>query len=88
MLGSLEDADDALQDALLRAWRSLGRFQRRSSIRTWLYKIATNSCLQLVERRPARRLSPAHGPSAPPHTPPGTPLPETVWIEPYPDAEL
>jgi RNA polymerase sigma-70 factor (ECF subfamily) len=88
MLGSLEDADDALQDALLRAWRGLGRFQRRSSIRTWLYKIATNSCLQLVERRPARRLSPGHGPSAPPHTPPGTPLPETVWIEPYPDAEL
>src|SRR5881396_1298790 len=54
MLGSLEDADDALQDALLRAWRGLPRFEQRSSIRTWLYRIATNSCLQKVARRPRR----------------------------------
>jgi RNA polymerase sigma-70 factor (ECF subfamily) len=88
MLGSLEDADDALQEALLRAWRGLGHFERRSSIRTWLYKIATNSCLQLVARRPRRRLSFRHGPAAAPHTPPGEPLSESVWIEPYPDASL
>jgi RNA polymerase sigma-70 factor, ECF subfamily len=88
MLGSLEDADDALQEALLRAWRGLGRFERRSSIRTWLYKIATNCCLQLVARRPKRRLPSGHGPAAAPHTPPGEPLSETVWLEPYPDESL
>jgi RNA polymerase sigma-70 factor, ECF subfamily len=88
MLGSLEDADDALQEALLRAWRGLGRFERRSSIRTWLYKIATNSCLQLVARRPRRRLPSGHGPAVAPHTPPGEPLSESVWIEPYPDESL
>jgi RNA polymerase sigma-70 factor (ECF subfamily) len=88
MLGSLEDADDALQEALLRAWRGLGRFERRSSIRTWLYRIATNSCLQLLARRPKRRLSSAHGPAAAPHTQPGEPLHESVWIEPYPDESL
>jgi RNA polymerase sigma-70 factor (ECF subfamily) len=88
MLGSVEDADDALQEALLRAWRGLRRFERRSSIRTWLYKIATNSCLQLVARRPRRRLSPDHAPAAAAHTPPGEPLSESVWIEPYPDEPL
>jgi len=86
MLGSLDDADDALQDALLGAWRGLERFQLRSSIRTWLYRIATNSSLQLIERRPARRLS--HAAAAAPHTPPGGPLPESVWIEPYPDEPM
>jgi RNA polymerase sigma-70 factor, ECF subfamily len=88
MLGSLEDADDALQEALLRAWRAVGRFERRSSVRTWLYKIATNCCLQLLARRPRRRLSPSHAPAAAPHTPPGEPLSESVWIEPFPDDPL
>jgi RNA polymerase sigma-70 factor, ECF subfamily len=88
MLGSLEDADDALQETLLRAWRGLDRFQRRSTIRTWLYKIATNSCLQLVARRPKRRLSSGHGPAAALYTPPGEPLSDSVWIEPYPDESL
>jgi RNA polymerase sigma-70 factor, ECF subfamily len=88
MLGSLEDADDALQEALLRAWRGLRRFERRSSLRTWLYKIATNSCLQLAERRPRRRLSSDHGPAAAPQTAPGEPLSESVWIEPFPDESL
>src|SRR5919106_5824145 len=52
MLGSLHDAEDALQDAFLRAWRGLSGFEGRSSVRTWLYRIATNACLDLLERRP------------------------------------
>src|SRR2546428_3809194 len=54
MLGSVADAEDALQEALLRAWRGLPRFEGRSSLRSWLYKIATNACLKAIERRPKR----------------------------------
>jgi RNA polymerase sigma-70 factor (ECF subfamily) len=85
MLGSLEDADDAMQDALLRAWRGIGRFQGRSSLRTWLYTIATNACLQLVRRRPGRVLPREHGPSAGTKATGEPPLAETVWIEAYPE---
>jgi RNA polymerase sigma factor (sigma-70 family) len=88
MLGSLDDADDARQDAMLRAWRGLKGFEARSSVRTWLYKIATNCCLQHVARRPRRQLSSGHAPAATPHTPPGEPLSESVWIEPYTDEWL
>src|SRR3712207_5174834 len=56
MLGSVHDAEDALQDALLRAWRGLPRFEGRSSLRSWLYRIATNACLDIVARRPKRVL--------------------------------
>src|SRR5437667_10375960 len=56
MLGSVHDAEDALQDALLRAWRGLPRFEGRSSPRSWLYKIATNSCLDVAAKRPKRVL--------------------------------
>ena len=54
MLGSYADAEDALQETLLRAWRSLARFEGRSSFRSWLYRIATNACLRAIERRPKR----------------------------------
>jgi len=84
MLGSLEDADDAMQDVLLRAWRGIGRFQGRSSLRTWLYTIATNACLQLVRRRPGRVLPRDLGPSSGTGSTGGVPLAETVWIEAYP----
>jgi RNA polymerase sigma-70 factor, ECF subfamily len=83
MLGSVHDADDALQDALLRAWRGLPRFQGRSSLRAWLYRIATNACLDVIARRPKRVLPIDYGPGAELHQAPGEPLAETVWLEPY-----
>src|SRR3954453_7975023 len=79
MLGSVQDAEDALQDALLRAWRALDRFEGRSSPRSWLYRIATNACLDALARRPAKRELPIDlDPDAAPFT-------ETVWLEPCPD---
>jgi RNA polymerase sigma-70 factor (ECF subfamily) len=86
MLGSVHDAEDALQDAMLRAWRGYGQFEGRSSLRSWLYRIATNSCLRLIERRPKRVLPIDYGPAADAHDDPAAPLVESVWIEPYPDA--
>ena len=88
MLGSVPDAEDALQEALLRAWRGLPGFEGRSSLRSWLYRIATNACLKAIERRPKRVLPVDFGPAADPHDRPGEPLVESVWIEPYPDAAL
>jgi RNA polymerase sigma-70 factor (ECF subfamily) len=88
MLGSPDDADDAMQEALLRAWRGLAGFQGRSSIGTWLYRIATNTCLQLLKQRPRRLLTSDHAPPAAAHTPPGAPLTESVFVEPYPDVQL
>src|SRR3954453_18824211 len=89
MLASVHDAEDALQEALLRAWRGLSRFEGRSSLRSWLYPIATNACLSLIARRPKRVLPIEHGPSlSDMHDGLGRPLAETVWIEPYPDDAL
>jgi RNA polymerase sigma-70 factor (ECF subfamily) len=88
MLGSVDDAEDALQDALLRAWRGLGRFEGRGSPRAWLYRIATNTSLDAIARRPKRVLPIDHGPAADPHLGPGRPLVESVWVEPYPDERL
>jgi RNA polymerase sigma-70 factor, ECF subfamily len=88
MLGSVHDAEDALQDALLRAWRGLPRFEGRSSPRSWLYKIATNTCLDVIARRPKRVLPIDYGPPTDPHDGPGEPVVESVWVEPYPDERL
>jgi RNA polymerase sigma-70 factor, ECF subfamily len=88
MLGSAQDAEDALQDALLRAWRGLPGFEGRSSLRTWLYTIATNVCLKAIERRRRLVLPIDYGPPADPHDGPGEPLAEAVWVEPYPDEQL
>src|SRR4051812_13630160 len=85
MLGSVHDAEDALQDALLRAWRGLARFEGRSSLRSWLYTIATNTCLNAIARRPKRVLPIDYGPSADPHDGVGRPLIESAWVEPYAD---
>jgi RNA polymerase sigma-70 factor (TIGR02960 family) len=84
MLGSFQDAEDALQDTLLAAWQGLGGFERRASLRTWLYRIATNRCLNArrsASRRPAKEWDiPGVEPPEP------TRLGEVVWLEPYPDA--
>src|SRR5881398_1426545 len=88
MLGSVPDAEDALQETLLRAWRGLPRFEDRSSLRSWLYKIATNACLKAIERRPQRVLPIDYAPAADPHDGPAEPVTESVWLEPYPDEGL
>jgi RNA polymerase sigma-70 factor, ECF subfamily len=88
MLGSVHDAEDALQEAYLRAWRGLARFEGRSSLRSWLYTIATNTCLNAIARRPKRVLPVDYGPASDPHQAPGEPVIESVWIEPYPDEML
>jgi RNA polymerase sigma-70 factor, ECF subfamily len=88
MLGSVQDAEDALQETLLNAWRALPRFQGRSSLKSWLYKIATNACLKTIERRPRRVLPIDYGPAADPHDPAAPPLLESVWIDPYPHAGI
>lgn len=88
MLGSVDDADDALQDVLLRAWRGLAGFEGRSSLRSWLYRIASNVCLSMIDRRPRRMLPLEYGPAAEPGDGFGEPLVESVWLEPYPDSPL
>ena len=89
MLGSLQDAEDLVQETLLRAWRGIDRFEGRASVRGWLYRIATNACLSaLASRRSARRVLPeALGPPAE-GLPTGKPATEIAWLEPYPDALL
>jgi RNA polymerase sigma-70 factor, ECF subfamily len=88
MLGSVHDAEDALQEALLRAWRGLPKFEGRSSLRSWLYRIATNTCLDIIGRRPKRVLPIDYAPASDPHLGPGEPIVESVWVEPYPDERL
>jgi len=86
MLGSFQDAEDALQDTLLAAWQGFGGFEGRASLRTWLYRIATNKCLdarRAASRRPAKEWD---VPNVEPPEP--TRLGEVVWLEPYPDALL
>jgi RNA polymerase sigma-70 factor (ECF subfamily) len=87
ILGSVQDAEDMLQETLLAAWRGLGRFEERASIRTWLYKIATNRCLNALRdtgRRPAGSIG--YKWSAPPPEP--TRRTEPLWLQPYPDTLL
>src|ERR1019366_1944719 len=85
MLGSSEDAEDVLQEVSLRAWRGRSSFEGRSSLRTWLHRIAVNACLNELERKERRVLPIEVGPPAPPHAPLRDPLGEVEWLEPFPD---
>jgi RNA polymerase sigma-70 factor (TIGR02960 family) len=87
MLGSVQDAEDALQEALLGAWRGLAGFEGRGSLRAWLYRITTNACLRLLRRRPRRLLSADYGPAFDQVDDLGEPVAEPVWLEPYPTPE-
>jgi RNA polymerase sigma-70 factor, ECF subfamily len=88
MLGSVHDADDALQDALLRAWRNLPGFEGRSSLRAWLYAIATNSALDITRRRSRRELPVSFGPPGTNGADLAAGMPDAVWLEPFPDRWL
>jgi RNA polymerase sigma-70 factor (ECF subfamily) len=88
MLGSTHDADDALQDALLRAWRGVSRFEGRSSLRSWLYTVVTHTCLDIVERRSKRALPVDLGPSSVRAVVGDAPRADVAWLGPYPDASL
>jgi RNA polymerase sigma-70 factor, ECF subfamily len=89
MLGSVHDAEDQVQETMVRAWRSYGSFEGRSSLRTWLYRIATNTCLRALESR-SRRPLPAGlgGPANAPEGPLDAARPEVPWLEPFPDTLL
>src|SRR5262249_42489025 len=89
MLGSVHDAEDQVQETLLRAWRSFGKFEGRASLRTWLYRIATNACLRALETRRRRPLPSGLGqPGEHPEGPMAAAMPEVPWLEPIPDALL
>ena len=87
MLGSADEAEDLVQETYLRAWRAYGSFEGRSSLRTWLYRIATNACLTALEQRGRRALpSGLGGPSGDPDTLPPAAEPGLAWVQPVPDA--
>jgi len=88
MLGSVHDADDALQETLVRAWRGVDGLRDDDSARPWLYKIATNVCLTELARRRRRVLPHDFGPAADGDVPPGAPVAESTWLEPYPDESI
>ena len=88
MLGSLHDAEDASQEALLRAWRAIDSFEGRSSIRTWLHRITTNICLDEIARRPKRVLPIDYGPPARRGAPDPARVEAPIWLEPYPDESI
>lgn len=88
MLGSTFDADDAVQDTLVRAWQAIGGFEGRSSLRSWVYRIATNVCLDLLRSRQRRALPMDLSSPVPSSTSPGEPLPEQVWIQPIADGDV
>jgi RNA polymerase sigma-70 factor, ECF subfamily len=88
MLGSVQDAEDAVQNALLRAWRGLAGFEGRSSVRSWLYSIATNTALDVTRHSSRRELPVGFGPAGAPGTLPESLVADPVWLDPCPDSWL
>jgi RNA polymerase sigma-70 factor (ECF subfamily) len=88
MLGSAFEAEDAVQETLVRAWRSFPRFEGRSAVRSWLYRIATNVCLDMLGSRQRRARPMDLNPARSADAPLGVPLPETAWLEPIPDGQV
>ena len=88
LLGSLHDAEDLVQETMLRAWRHFDTFKGSSSLRTWLYTIATNACLDALKKRVPRTLPPLAYPQANPLSPTAPGIAEATWLEPYPDTWL
>jgi RNA polymerase sigma-70 factor (ECF subfamily) len=84
MAGSIHEADDLLQESLLKAWRGLASFEGRSSLRTWLYTVTTRACLDVLDKRSSRVLPQDLQPAADPNAPTGPPRMEPIWIEPCP----
>jgi RNA polymerase sigma-70 factor (ECF subfamily) len=88
MLGSAFEAEDAVQDTLVRAWRAFDRFEGRAAIRSWLYRIATNVCLDMLGSRQRRARAMDLGPALSADAGLSAPLPDSAWIEPMPDARV
>jgi RNA polymerase sigma-70 factor (ECF subfamily) len=88
MLGSSFEAEDAVQETMVRAWRGLDRFEGRAAVRSWLYRIATNVCLDLLNERGRRARPMDLGPASTADSALGTGLPEETWIEPIPDGRV
>ncbi len=88
MLGSTFDADDAVQDTLVRAWQAIDRFEGRSSLRSWVYRIATNVCLDILRGKQRRALPMDLSSPVPSTTAPGEPLPEQTWLQPVADGDV
>ncbi|WP_214366098.1 sigma-70 family RNA polymerase sigma factor [Pseudonocardia sp. H11422] len=88
MLGSAFDAEDAVQETMVRAWRGFDRFEGRSTLRSWLYRIATNVCLTMLDGSQRRARPMDLGPASSSSTPLGPPLPEVSWLEPIPDSRV
>lgn len=89
ILGSLHEAEDMVQETMLKAWKRVETFEGRASLRSWLYKIATNTCLDFLDQKKSRRLLPVNVlPASDPRLQIMPPLPEMTWLEPFPDEWL
>jgi RNA polymerase sigma-70 factor, ECF subfamily len=88
MLGSVFEAEDAVQETLLRAWRGFERFEGRAALRSWLYRIVTNVCLDMLKGRERRAMPMDLGPAGTAQVPLGEPRSEAIWIEPIPDGRV
>ncbi|MEA2716798.1 MAG: polymerase sigma-70 factor, subfamily, partial [Actinomycetota bacterium] len=88
MLGSAFEADDAVQETMVRAWRGIDGFEGRSAMRSWLYRIATNVCLDMLRGRQRRAVAMDLGPSSTADTFTGATRPEHAWLQPIPDARV